>query len=46
MTPITVFLVAMTIIAARIAWASYHQPSRRLKRAMKRAQNALKERAG
>lgn len=42
MTPATIFLTALAIILARIAWTSYHQPLRRLQRAARRAQRALK----
>lgn len=34
--------LALVAVVARIAWTSYHNPTRRLQRASKRAQRALK----
>jgi hypothetical protein len=42
-TPGAVFLAALAIIVARIAWARHDTPTRRRQRAAKRAQRALEE---
>jgi len=46
MTPATVFLLALAVIVARIAWATVTSDRRVRERARRRAQRALEERAG